>query len=184
MRLEGFWHGYIGFRIHALLSWLIKICVFELNSLVFQWFNTGSVVKLSIRFLCQVVLLFFLTIASSCIFALVLINFLSQIFPLEGLIRKFTEGLMLLVYLYVNFFYCFPDQITELRGRYARSRRYPAWVRHFIAGSCALLFEEVVYYFVIDTWGLSEVLCRLLSFSVFFAFYGYFMSGKQFKGGR
>ncbi|MEJ6815512.1 hypothetical protein PseuLF5_00660 [Pseudomonas sp. LF-5] len=140
--------------------------------------------KLNIRFLCQVVLLFFLTIAFSFIFTLVVINFLSQILPLEGLVRKFTEGFMLLVYLYVNFFYCFPDQVAELRGRYAGSRRYPAWVRHFIAGSCALIFEEVAYYFISDAWSLSEVLYRLLSFSVFFAFYGYFMSGKEFKGGR
>ena len=139
--------------------------------------------KLSIRFLCQVVILFFLTIAFSCIFALVLMNFLSQILPLGGLIRKFSEGLMLLVYLYVNFFYCFPVQIAELRGRYGTGR-YPAWVRYFIAGSCALIFEEVVYYFISDTWGLSEVWCRMLSFLVFFAFYGYFMSGKGFKGGR
>lgn len=140
--------------------------------------------KLNIRFLCQVVLLFFLTVAFSYIFAMVLINFMSQILPLEGLIRKFAEGFMLLIYLYVNFFYCFPDQVTELRGRYVGCRRYPAWVRHFIAGSCALIFEEVTYYFISDIWSFSEVLYRLLSFSMFFAFYGYFMSGEEFKGGR
>ena len=140
--------------------------------------------KLSFRFLCQVVLLFFLTVAFSYIFAMVLINFMSQILPLEGLVRKFAEGFMLLIYLYVNFFYCFPDQVTELQGRYLGFRRYPAWVRHFIAGSCALIFEEVAYYFISDIWSFSEVLYRLLSFSVFFAFYGYFMSGREFKGGR
>lgn len=140
--------------------------------------------KLSIRFLCQVVLLFFLTVAFSYIFAMVLMNFMSQILPLEGLIRKFAEGFMFLIYLYVNLFYCFPDQVAELRGWYAGSRRYPAWVRHFIAGSCALIFEEVAYYFVSDTWRFSELLYRVLSFSVFFAFYGYFMSGKEFKDGR
>lgn len=95
--------------------------------------------------------------------------------------KEIVSGLIFVLLLYVNFRYCFPDQLAELRGRNVRSDRYPVWVKQFILFNCALFVEEVFYYTIKDLVSLSEVVYRLLGFVVFASFYAYMMSGDEFK---
>ncbi|MBP5947667.1 hypothetical protein ICA15_27215 [Pseudomonas sp. P116] len=136
---------------------------------------------MTLRFITQTIFLFFLTVALSGIGALVQVNFFSGIFLLLKDVKEIVSGLICVLLLYVNFRYCFPDQLAELRGRNVRSDRYPVWVKQYILFNCALFVEEVFYYTIKDLVSLSEVVYGLLGFVVFASFYAYMMSGDEFK---
>lgn len=158
-----------------------KMSCFALNDkrVSYDVLEAGEIMTL--RFMTQTIFLFFLTVVLSGIGALVQVNFFSGIFLVLKDVKEIVSGLIFVLLLYVNFRYCFPDQLAELRGRNVRSDRYPVWVKQYILFNCALFVEEVFYYTIKDLVSLSEVVYRLLGFVVFASFYAYMMSGDDFK---
>ena len=142
----------------------------------------GKVGKvMALRFMAQIIFLFFLTVALSGIGALVQMNFISEIFLALKSVKEIITGLVFVLLLYINFRYCFPDQVAELRGRNVQGDRYPVWVKQYILFNCALFVEEVFYYAIKDWVSLSEVIYRLLGLVVFVLVYMYMLSGEEFK---
>lgn len=158
-----------------------KYVFFAFNGkrVLYDVLKAGKVMML--RFISQTILLFFLTIALSGIGALVQVNFFSGIFLVLEDVKEIVSALVFVLLLYVNFRYCFPDQLAELRGRNVLSDRYPVWVKQYIFFNCALFVEEILYYTIKDLVSMSEIFYRLLGFVVFASFYAYMMSGDEFK---
>ncbi|WP_025111318.1 hypothetical protein [Pseudomonas sp. H1h] len=136
---------------------------------------------MALRFVAQIAFLFFLTVALSGIGAVVQVNFFSGIFSGLNNVKEIVFSLVFTLLLYVNFRYCFPDQVAELRGRNVRSCRYPVWVKQYILFNCALFVEEVFYYIIKDLVSLPEIVYRSLGGVVFFSVYAYMMSGEDFR---
>ncbi|QXH98400.1 hypothetical protein HV782_017705 [Pseudomonas monsensis] len=187
MTLGDFWHVYIATRDFLGRRWWWnyeysgKMSCFTLNDKRMSYNVLEACEVVTLRFITQTIFLFLLTFALSGIGALVQVNFFSGMFLVLKDVKEIVSGLIFVLLLYVNFRYCFPDQLAELRGRNVRSDRYPVWVRQYILFNCALFVEEVFYYTIKDLVSLSEVVFRLLGFLIFASVYAYMMSSEEFK---